>query len=129
MKFLIVDDDEFNRLVLSQYLNDIAKKLEKQIEIIEAIDGSNAVEIYSNEGADFVVMDMTMPVMGGYEACEKINKINDKCPIYILSAVAKRGEIEEIMKRGLAVHHAYKTGDFDRVAQEVWNLAEKYNAL
>lgn len=71
-KILIVDDLDANRLVLKLYLS---KEIFTDVEIEEAKNGLEAVNIAKENYFDFILMDLNMPVMDGGEAT-KIIKLN-----------------------------------------------------
>ncbi len=66
---LIVDDDEFNRLVMRRYLPN------PPLEVVMAVNGRAALEAMRHQHFDFVFLDLEMPVMSGYEAAERIRKL------------------------------------------------------
>jgi len=66
VKALIADDTEVNRNVLSKMLSDLG------VEVIEAENGQQAVEMVREHRPDIVFMDIRMPVMGGMEAAQQI---------------------------------------------------------
>jgi len=67
-KILIADDIQENiNLITAYYKN-------KNLEFIEAINGQEAVELTKKKKPDLVLMDLKMPIMNGYEACELIRK-------------------------------------------------------
>ena len=82
MKVLVCDDELLIRNVIKEYL------LLENIEVLEAENGLEAIEIVKNNDVDLVVMDIMMPKMDGYQAVREIKKIKD-IPIIMLSA---RGE-------------------------------------
>jgi len=62
ISILIVDDDLFNRLLLTQLLGD-------SYSILEAVDGKNALEVLENHSSDIacIILDLVMPIMDGFE--------------------------------------------------------------
>ena len=82
MKILVVDDEELIRNVIKEYL------LLENFEVIEAVDGKDAVEKALLNPIDLMIMDIMMPHMDGYTACKEIKK-NKDIPCIMLSA---RGE-------------------------------------
>jgi PAS domain S-box-containing protein len=67
---LVVDDDEFNRLVMRRYLP--SPPLGK---VAMAVNGRAALEALKKQRYDFVFLDLEMPVMTGYEAAERIRAL------------------------------------------------------
>lgn len=90
---LIVDDIDFNRELLSSYIE------EYNLEIIQAENGKEAIEKAKENNPDLILMDMKMPEMDGYEATEiiKKDKILGKTPIIAVTASAMK-EDEIIIK-------------------------------
>lgn len=82
MQVLVVDDEKLIRDVIKEYL------LLENMEVIEASNGEEAIDVIKNEDVDIVIMDIMMPKMDGYTACREIKKIKD-VPFIMLSA---RGE-------------------------------------
>ncbi len=94
MKILLVDDISVNRKVASIML----KKL--NCEIVEAVNGKEAISIIEEEQFDLVLMDIQMPVMDGIEALTKLREMNVTIPIIALSANALEGDKEKYLKLG-----------------------------
>ncbi len=68
MQILVVDDQRFNRALLSAYISNCGHTA------IEADNGLSACKLFDRHSIDAVFMDITMPVMNGYEACRKIKE-------------------------------------------------------
>ena len=79
MRILICDDEALIRNVIKEYL------LMENIEVLEAENGLEAIEIIKKEDVDLIVMDIMMPKMDGYQAVREIKKIKD-IPFIMLSA-------------------------------------------
>ncbi|MBQ9986939.1 MAG: response regulator, partial [Erysipelotrichales bacterium] len=79
-RVLIVDDESRIRDIIKTYLEFDG------FEILEAEDGSVALEIVKREELDCVVMDVMMPVMDGYKALSEIRKIKETLPVIMLTA-------------------------------------------
>ena len=90
-KVLVVDDIENNRdLILRNFE-------ETNISVITAVNGLEAIEMYTKEKPDLILMDIRMPVMNGYEAADEIKKLSE-VPIVALTASVMEDEYE-ILKR------------------------------
>lgn len=68
MRVLIVHDDEYNRLVLRRYLASPA------LPVDTAVNGREALAVASASPPDVIVMDLDMPVMGGFEAAATLRR-------------------------------------------------------
>lgn len=95
-KILVVDDDEMNRDMLSRRL------VRKGYEVSIAVDGKDAVEKTQAEHPDLVLMDLSMPVMDGYQATGILKGAEDTkfIPIVGLSAHAMMGDREKALAAG-----------------------------
>ncbi len=78
-KILVVDDDYRLREMVSMVLSNRGYKVE------EAKNGAEAVDSVKRSAPDLVLLDVMMPIMDGFEACQKIRAIS-KCPIVMLTA-------------------------------------------
>ncbi len=87
-KILVADDENKICYTISDYLT------AKGFEVITVSDGKQAVDMFSLEEFDLVVLDVMMPVMNGLVACSEIRKISN-VPILFLSAL---GEEEDFLK-------------------------------
>ncbi|MGB7443617.1 MAG: response regulator [Coleofasciculaceae cyanobacterium] len=116
-KILLVEDNEMNRDMLSRRLK------RKQYEVVMAVDGSEGVEITKSEQPDLVLMDMSLPVIDGWEATRqlKANPQTQKIPIIGLSAHAMAGDREKALESGC--------DDYDTKPIELTRLLGKIEAL
>lgn len=95
-KVLIAEDDAVNYLLLNRMLNRLVK-----CEILYAANGKEAIEIAMvNNDISFVLMDMKMPVIDGYEATQKIRKLYPDLPIVAITAFAMAGDREKAIAAG-----------------------------
>jgi PAS domain S-box-containing protein len=97
LQILIVDDNEINRLLARNILEN------HQAKVLEAVDGKQAVDMCSlMPDIDLVLMDLQMPVMDGYTASYIIrNELQIDVPIIALSADAIQGEKEQCINSGM----------------------------
>ena len=94
-KILIVEDVEFNVELLVQLLED-----DYALEI--AVDGQQALLLAEKIVPDLILMDISLPIMDGYEATRRI-KANPKLshiPIFGLSAHAMSGDVQKALDAG-----------------------------
>jgi len=94
-KILVVEDVDFNRDLLVQLLED-------DYEVIEAVNGQEGVEFAGRERPDLILMDLSLPVMDGWEATRQL-KANDNLrsiPVIALTAHAMKGDEEKALAAG-----------------------------
>lgn len=82
-KIMVVEDSNLMVAVISNFI----KKEDKEIEVISASNGEEAVIKYSNEKPDLVFMDIKMPGMDGLTALEKIRAANPSAKIVMCTAL------------------------------------------
>ena len=84
---MVVDDNESMRELIGMHLR------VHGYEVVEASDGSEAVELVRRECPALILMDINMPVMDGLEATRVIRAIKDLCrmPIVAISAYGEGG--------------------------------------
>ena len=116
-KILIVEDNEMNRDMLS-------RRLARQgFEIVLAVDGKQGVEAAGKEMPDLILMDMSLPVMNGWEATEKVksNPATRDIPVIALTAHAMSEDRDKCIAAGC--------NDFDTKPVDLPRLLEKIKAL
>jgi two-component system, cell cycle response regulator DivK len=94
-KILVVEDVEFNRDLVVQLLED-------DYRIITAADGAEGIQLAERERPDLILMDLSLPVIDGWEATRRI-KADDALkhiPIIALSAHAMAGDEEKARQSG-----------------------------
>lgn len=94
-KILIVEDVEFNIDLLTQLLED-------DYEIITATNGKSSVELTKQEYPDLILMDLSLPIMDGWEATRliKADATLKHIPIIALTAHAMVGDEDKARKAG-----------------------------
>jgi len=116
-KILLVEDNEMNRDMLSRRLE------RKGFEVIIATDGEQAVSKAITEMPNLILMDMSLPVLDGWEATRKIKAVKETTmiPVIGLSAHAMAGDREKGLASGC--------NDYDTKPVEFERLLGKINAL
>ncbi len=89
-KILIVDDDRDLRLLFSSAL------LQEGYEVLEAINGEEALEIVRVEKPDVMLLDLMMPVMDGHKTAIKVKTDKTYDYIYIIVVTAKIGKNNQV---------------------------------
>jgi two-component system, cell cycle response regulator DivK len=96
-RILIVEDVELNRDLLVQILEE-----EEKYDILTAADGAAGVELAEREHPDLILMDLSLPVIDGWEATRliKANAALQHIPIIALTAHAMAGDEEKARASG-----------------------------
>ncbi len=113
-KILIVEDNELNRDMLSRRL------MRKGYEIVMAEDGQKGVDMSISENPDLILMDLSLPVMDGWEATSTIKNSEEtkKIPIIVLTAHAMAGDREKALEAG-ADEYDTKPIEFKRLLGKI----------
>jgi CheY-like chemotaxis protein len=95
-KILLVEDNEMNRNMLSRRL------IRHGYEVVMAVDGQQGTEMAISERPDLILMDMSLPVMDGWEATRQVkgNDVTRQIPVIALTAHAMAGDREKAMEVG-----------------------------
>jgi len=94
-KVLVVEDVDFNRELVVQLLED-------KYHVIEAVNGQEGVELAERERPELILMDLSLPVMDGWEATRRLKANDDlrSIPIIALTAHAMAGDKEKALAAG-----------------------------
>ena len=95
-RILLVEDNDMNRDMLSRRL------IRNGYEVCLAVDGQQGADMAVSERPDLILMDMSLPVIDGWEATRRI-KANDatrQIPVIALTAHAMAGDREKAMEVG-----------------------------
>ena len=93
-RILIVDDAAFMRMRCSKLLS------EKGYEVVEAINGAEALEKYKERKPDAVLLDITMPKMDGIITLQEIIKIDPHARVAMVTAMGQRTMVMNALKEG-----------------------------
>ena len=116
-KILLVEDNEMNRDMLSRRL------ARKGFEVVIAVDGGQAVTMAQAERPDLILMDMSLPVIDGWEATRRVKTAPTTAhiPVIALTAHAMSGDREKALAAGC--------DDYDTKPIEMPRLLEKIEAV
>jgi two-component system cell cycle response regulator DivK len=116
-KILLVEDNEMNRDMLSRRLE------RKDFEVVIATDGQAGVNMATSESPDLILMDLSLPVMDGWEATRmiKANGATAGIPIIALTAHAMSSDEQKAREAGC--------NDYDTKPVNFKRLLEKIEAL
>jgi CheY-like chemotaxis protein len=116
-KILLVEDNEMNRDMLSRRLQ------RRGFEVLIAVDGAQGIEMTQTQAPDLVLMDMSLPVVDGWEATRRLKseEATRKIPVIALTAHAMAGDRDKALEAGC--------DDYDTKPIELPRLLEKIDAL
>ena len=97
MIFLIVDDSKISRKWLIEM---IPKKIVENAEIIEGCNGEEAITLYDQHRPDVVFLVITIPIIDGFEALERIRTINPEALVVMISADRQKTTKEKVLALG-----------------------------
>jgi len=117
LAILVADDHAPNRLLIDHILSTRGHR----VTVVE--NGQEAVNAFSKSAFDVVLLDVQMPVMGGYEAIRHIRKTpgGDRVPVITLTAFAMRGDRLKSLEAG-ADDYIAKPFDPDDLISKVENI-------
>lgn len=116
-KLLLVEDNELNRDMLSRRLQ------RRGYDVIVAVDGEQGIKLAQTEAPGLILMDMSLPVVDGWEATRRLKAKPEtkSIPILALTAHAMSGDREKAIEAGC--------DDYDTKPIELSRLLVKIEAL
>ena len=116
-RILLVEDNEMNRDMLSRRL------IRRGYEVLLAVDGEQGVAMARTESPALVLMDISLPVVDGWEAARRLkaDPRTRSIPIIALTAHAMTGDREKALAAGC--------DDFETKPVELSRLLDKIQAL
>jgi two-component system cell cycle response regulator DivK len=114
---LIVEDNELSRDMLSRRLE------RKGYQVLNALDGAEAIGVARSRLPDLIVMDLSLPVMDGWQATRRLKDGPDTChiPVIALTAHAMAGDREKALEAGCDEYET-KPLDFSSLLQKIQAL-------
>ena len=97
MNILIVDDTKLSRNML---LKRIPETIKETSSIFQGTNGQEAVDLYKGCQPDIVFLDLTMPVMDGFEALARIREYDENALVYIVTADIQAKSKERVLAAG-----------------------------
>jgi two-component system cell cycle response regulator DivK len=119
-RLLLVEDNDLNRDMLSRRLE------RKGYQVIMAADGGQGVSLARTELPDLILMDMSLPVLDGWEATRQIRDTPETraIPVIALTAHAMAGDRERAIEAGCDDYDT-KPIEFDRLLAKIDALLQK----
>jgi two-component system, cell cycle response regulator DivK len=114
-KLLLVEDNEMNRDMLSRRLE------RKGYTVVCAMDGQQAIDMTASESPALILMDMSLPVVDGWEATRRIKASAPRVPIIALTAHAMEGDERKAREVGCDDYDT-KPVDLERLLAKIQKL-------
>ena len=117
MKILLVEDNELNRDMLTRRLK------RKGFTVLCAENGQEGIDVAKSETPDIILMDLSLPVVDGWTAAERLkaDATTKSIPIIALTAHAMKGDREKALEAGC--------DDYDTKPIDLERLLDKINTL
>ena len=96
LTILLVEDNDMNRDMIAQYLGHYGYK------VLTARDGGTAVELARSAAPDLILMDISLPVLDGWEATRQLKAApeTERIPVIALTAHAMAADRQKSMEAG-----------------------------
>ena len=117
MKILLVEDNDLNRDMLSRRL------IKRGFTVLSAVNGKEGIDKASNQKPDLILMDLSLPIINGWDATREIkaNKKTSHIPIIALTAHAMAEDRKKALDAGC--------DEYDTKPIEFDGLLDKINKL
>ncbi len=111
---LVVDDDETARVLTEIVLTNA------EFRVVQAENGRQALEVFAAERPDIVLLDVSMPVMDGFDACRELRQMpgGESVPVLMLTGHDDIGSINRAYEVG-ATDFLAKSGNLEIIAHRV----------
>jgi len=119
-KILLVEDNELNRDMLSRRL------IRRGFDVAIAVDGGQGADMAVSESPDLILLDMSLPVMNGWEVAQKLkaDSATRNIPIIALTAHAMGGDREKALDAGCNEYET-KPVEFKRLLDKMNSFLEE----
>ena len=117
MEILLVEDNELNRDMLTRRLK------RKGFTVLCAENGQEGIDVAKSETPDIILMDLSLPVVDGWTAAERLkaDATTKSIPIIALTAHAMKGDRERALEAGCDDYDT-KPIDFERLLDKINTL-------
>ena len=117
---LIADDSTEMSSVLSEYIK------KEGYNVLVAADGGEALDIFSKNELDMVFLDVTMPVLNGYDVCREIRKTSN---VPVIMVTSHGDDYEKIMGLGIgADDYIVKPCSPNEVVARMSSISARFDA-
>ena len=121
LRILITDDSRLLRKKLREELEKLG------CEVIEAVNGREAITSVLEQEPDGVILDIVMPVVGGIEALEFIREVAPDVPVVMLSSMGTPQKLMQCLKMGAVdfIHKPYTREQIIHTVERLKRLKAK----
>ena len=121
-----MDEQEKLRIIITDDSRLLRRKLREELErlnceVIEAVNGKEAITLVLEQEPDGVILDIVMPVVGGIEALEFIREVAPDVPIIMLSSMGTPQKLMQCLKMG-AIDFIHKPYTREQIIHSVERL-------
>ncbi|MFC1885059.1 response regulator [Thermodesulfobacteriota bacterium] len=111
---LLIDDSRLSRMMISKELTGL------DLDISEASGGQEGIDLYKEQKADIVFLDLTMPDMDGFETLKNLLQIDPDAKVVILTADVQSGSTNKALEMGAfkVMNKPSKREEFEAVLEE-----------
>lgn len=130
-----MDEQEKLRILITDDSRLLRKKLREELErlnceVIEAVNGKEAITLVLEQEPDGVILDIVMPVVGGIEALEFIREVAPDVPVVMLSSMGTPQKLMKCLKMGAIdfIHKPYTREQIIHTVERLKRLKAKRKA-
>ena len=119
VRIMLVEDNDVNRDMLSRRLT------KRGNEVINAVDGQQCLDLVAKEKPDIILLDMSLPVIDGWEAARRLKSdpATKNIPIIALTAHAMAGDREKCLEAGCEEYET-KPVEFKQLVVKINSLVD-----
>jgi CheY-like chemotaxis protein len=121
-KVLVVDDEAHIRKFVSRLVMSLGDP-----EILQAVNGEEAIKVYERERPVLVLLDVNMPRVDGIETLRRLKRFDPDCVVIMLTSLVNRQTVEECLQLG-AVAYLRKDNPPDDMAARMKKIVDDYFA-
>jgi len=122
-KILVVDDEEYTRAFFRGILG------RDEYEVSFASDGGEALNLWSQDAFDLIIMDIRMPVMSGMDVLRRIRALDTDTMVIMVSAYGDMDSVIEAMRLGANDFFTKPFGSIDKIRIDIRNCLERRTLL
>lgn len=130
-----MDEQEKLRILITDDSRLLRKKMREELErlnceVIEAVNGKEAITLVLEKEPDGVILDIVMPVVGGIEALEFIREVAPDVPVVMLSSMGTPQKLMKCLKMGAVdfIHKPYTREQIIHTVERLKRLKAKRKA-